>query len=91
MPGQARKRSSDDSSALIEGEVTPEALEEMEDASGREGEEPVIPVEMAEDEEDEDEDEDADEEADEDEDEEDEDDDDEDDDEAEEAQEPEDR
>ena len=52
MPGQARKRSSEDESPVVEGEVTSETLDEMEQSAERGGEEPVIPVEMADDEDD---------------------------------------
>ena len=94
MPGQARKRSSEDESPVVEGEVTSETLDEMEQSVGREGEEPVIPVEMADDEDDEDDDEEADaddEDADDEDEDEDEDEDDEDEDESDDVQEPESR
>ena len=97
MPGQARKRSSEDESPVVEGEVTSETLDEMEQSAGREGEEPVIPVEMADDEDDDEDEDDADaddegdEDEDEDEDEDDEEDEDEDADESGDVQEPEDR
>jgi hypothetical protein len=92
MPGQGRKRTGSDITPVIEGEVVPAALEELDEPTGRDGEDEldIAAVEMAEDdeadeadedeEEDEDEDEDdegAEEDEDEDEDEDDEDEDDE--------------
>jgi hypothetical protein len=64
MPGQARKRSGEESQ-VAEGELDPSTLEEVDEPAGREGDEPVVAVEMAEDE-DEDEEADAEEEDDED-------------------------
>jgi hypothetical protein len=78
MPGQARKRSGDESQ-VAEGELDPSTLEEVNEPAGQEGDEPVVAVEMADDDEDEDEDDEADaDEEDDDEDDEDEDDEDED-------------
>jgi hypothetical protein len=89
MPGQGRKRSPDGEVApVLEGEVVPATLEELDEPAGREGNDELDgdAVEMNEDEDEDDDDEDEDE--DEDEDDEDEDEDDEDD---EEADEPDDR
>jgi hypothetical protein len=66
MPGQGRKRTEGDATPVIEGELVPASLEELDEPTGREGEDELDPdtVEMAEDEDEEDEDEDEDAEAD---------------------------
>src|SRR3954469_22581628 len=76
MPGQGRKRAGDDVAPVIEGEIVPASLEDLDEPAGREGDDELDDdaVEMSEadeedeededeeeDEEDEDEDEDADE------------------------------
>ena len=66
MPGQGRKRAGDDVAPVIEGEIVPATLEELDDPTGREGDDELDDddaVELAEaDEDDEDEDEDEDDE-----------------------------
>jgi hypothetical protein len=80
MPGPKRKRVEPEVTPAIEGEIVPSTLEELDEPSGREGqdeiEEDVVPMGSAADEEDEDAD--ADDDADEEDDEDDEDDDEED-------------
>ena len=70
MPGQGRKRAEDDVAPVIEGEIVPATLEELDEPAGREGDDELDDddaVEMNEDEEDEeDEEDDEEEEADED-------------------------
>ena len=58
MPGQGRKRSPDGEIApVLEGEVVPSTLEELDEPAGREGDDELDDaVEMNEDDEDEDED-----------------------------------
>ena len=78
MPGQGRKPAGGDIAPVIEGEIVPATLEELDEPAGREGDDELDDddaVEMNEDDEDEEEDEDED--ADEDEEDEDEDDEDE--------------
>ena len=73
MPGQGRKRAGDDVSPVIEGEIVPATLEELDEPAGREGDEELEDddaVEMNEAEEEEDEDDEDEEDEDEDEDEE---------------------
>jgi hypothetical protein len=87
MPGQGRKRAGDDVAPVIEGEIVPATLEELDDPTGREGDDELDDddaVELAEADED-DEDEDDEDEDDEDEDEDEDDEEDKDDDEEEEA------
>jgi ribonuclease E len=70
MPAQGRKRTGSDVAPIVEGEIVPASLEELDEPAGREGEDELDDdaVEMAEDDEDEDEDEDEEEDEDEDED-----------------------
>jgi hypothetical protein len=96
MPGQGRKRSDAGVAPVVEGELVPSRLEELDEPAGREGLDELEDdaVEMNEDEdaaadEDEEDEEDEDEEADEDEDEDDEDDDEDEDDEDDEEADPE--
>src|SRR6187397_2751690 len=72
MPGQGRKRAGDDVAPVIEGEIVPATLEDLDEPAGREGDDELDgdAVEMSEaDEEDEEDEEDEDEEDEEDEDE----------------------
>jgi len=68
MPGQGRKRAGDDVAPVIEGEIVPATLEDLDEPAGREGDDELDgdAVEMSEaDEEDEEDEEDEDEDEDE--------------------------
>ena len=64
MPGPGRKRAGDDVAPVIEGEIVPATLEELDEPSGREGDDELDgdAVEMSEADEDEDDDDEDDEE-----------------------------